>query len=151
MRIFLSFLISFCVISSALAQKSGPCGLLTKAEIQEAAGIAVSDGTVNANNKLVCDYKSDTGAVVGILLTDKGPADSADKVVAELNKRKMKAEVAPGIGDGAYYSAPGYGMQQYGAFKGSKHVVVTVMMFGAPEAKARSAAEKLARKAVAKL
>jgi hypothetical protein len=153
MRIFLSFLTLFCAISGAFAQKTagGPCALLTKAEIDEAVGVAVSDGVLNSTNKLVCDYKAGAGGTVGVLLTDKGPADSAEKVVAELTKRKMKAELAPGIGDGAYYSAPGYGMQQFGAFKGSKHVVVTVLLFGAPEAKAKAATEKLARKAVSKL
>ncbi|HWQ53839.1 MAG TPA: hypothetical protein VN442_09140 [Bryobacteraceae bacterium] len=125
---------------------------MTKAEIQEASGASVSDGVVNAGNKSVCDYKvGNTGSVIGIMLVDKAPGESADKMVAELKKRKINAQIAPGIGDGAYTSAPGYGMQQLGAYKGSKHVIVTVMMMGAPEAKARAVADKVARKAIGKL
>ncbi len=148
---FLLLLAAACIGTQAVKAAAGPCELLTRAEIQEAAGVAVSDGVVNANNKSVCDFKAGSTGTIGILLTAKGPGDSAEKVVAELAKRKIAAQVVSGIGDGAYASAPGYGMQQVGAFKGSKHVVVTVLLFGAPEAKSKAAADKIARKAAGKL
>ena len=134
---------------SALAQPAkpgaGPCALLTKAEVSEAAGTPVSEGVVNSTNKLVCDFK------VGELLTDKAAGDSGEKTVSELKKRKMTAEVVSGFGDSAYVSSPGYGMQQLGVYKGSKHVIVTVMIMGSPEAKAKAVAEKTMRKALARL
>jgi hypothetical protein len=153
MRTLPYLLLLLAASTGAHAQKtaSGPCAVLTKAEVQEAAGGAVSDGVVNATNKLVCDYKVGDAGTTSILLTDKRPGETAERVVAELNKRKIKAQIAPNIGDGAYSSSPGYGMQQVGAFKGSKHVIVTVLLFGAPEAKAKAAVENLARKAVGKL
>lgn len=130
----------------------GPCALLTKAEVQEAVGTSVSEGVVNASNKSVCDFKAgDTGSAVNIMLTGKGPADNAEKTVSELKKRKINAEVMPGFGDSAYASSPGYGMQQLGAYKGSHQVIVTVLLFGAPEAKSKTVAQTLMRKALARV
>jgi hypothetical protein len=138
--------------ASPVNAAGGPCALLTKAEVQEASGVTVAEGVVNTTNKSVCDYRVGAGGSgIGIMLTDKGAADSAEKMVAGLAKSKISAKVVPGIGDGAYASSPGYGMQQFGAFKGSKHVIATVMLIGAPEAKAKDAAEKVIRKAVGKL
>lgn len=138
---------------SALAQTaSTPCSLVTRAEVQEAAGIQVSEGAPNSINKSVCEFKAATpGSIVSILLANKAPADSAERTVAELNKRKLAAAVVPGIGDSAYASSPGYGMQQLGAYKGSKHIVVTVLLMGAPEAKSKAAATAVIKKALARM
>ena len=128
------------------------CTSVTKAEVQEAVGAAVSEPTVDKTNKLVCHFLvGATGSDVSILLTAKGPADSAERTVMELNKRKIVASVVPGLGDGAYTASPGYGMQQLGAFKGSRHIVVTVMMMGGPEARPKAIAEKVMRKALPRL
>ncbi len=147
----LPLLVLFLAMSASAQTPKGPCSVLTKAEMQEASGLTVSDGVVNSSNKLVCDYKAGAAGVINIMFTGKAPGESAQKVVAELGKRKINAQVISGIGDGAYASAPGYGMQQIGAFKGAKHVVVTVLVMGAPEAKAKAIVDKVARKAVGKL
>jgi len=42
-------------------------------------------------------------------------------------------------------------MQQLGAYKGSRHVVVTVFIMGTPEAKAKTIAEKVMRKTLTRL
>ncbi len=140
----------FCGISGA--QGPAPCALVTQAEVQAAAGVTVSEGTLNSMNKLVCEYKAGaTGSMISVLLTAKSPADSAEKTVAELQKRKIQASTVAGIGEGAYAASPGYGMQQLGAYKGSKHVVVTVMLLGAPEAKAKSVAQAVMTKALARV
>ena len=147
------FLVSFQV-GSALAgtQTSGPCSLVTKAEVQEAVGTPVSEGAVNTINRSVCDFKvGDLGSAVGILLTSKRPGDSAEKTVAELKQKKIAAQVVSGFGDGAYTSSGGFGMQQLGVYKGSSHVIVTVLLMGAPEAKGKAAAEAVMRKALVRL
>ncbi len=153
--LILASLVSF-VLGSAAAQTAkpalSPCALATKAEVQEAVGSPVSEGAVNATNKSVCDFKAgDMGSAVGIMLTAKAPADSAAKTVAELKKRKIAAEEVQGLGDGAYRSSPGYGMQQLGAYKGGSHVIVTVMLMGAPEAKSKAVAEAVMRKALGRV
>lgn len=128
---------------------SGPCSLVTRTEVQEAVGSPVSEGVVNTTNPTVCDFKvGATGSLVSFMLTRKSPVDSADKTVAELNKRKINAEVTPGFGDSAYSSSPGYGMQQLGVFKGSNQIIATVLIFGAPEAKSKAIAQTLMRKAL---
>jgi hypothetical protein len=143
-------------LGSAAAQPSkaglSPCTLVTKAEVQAAVGAPVSEGAINKTNKSVCDFKvGDAGSVLNIMLTAKGPADSAEAMVAGLKKQKISAEVTSGFGDGAYASSPGYGMQQLGVYKGSNHVIVTVLVFGAPEAKSKTIAQAVMRKALARL
>ncbi len=105
---------------------------------------------VNSTNKLVCDFKAG-GGTVGIMLTGKGPADNAEKTVAELKKQKIEAAVVPGLGDSAYASSPGYGMQQLGVFKGSNQLIVTVLLPGSPEAKSKAVAQAVMRKALARV
>jgi hypothetical protein len=144
------------LLGSAAAQPSkpglGPCALLTKAEVQEAVGSAVSPGEVNKTNHSVCDFKvGETGSLLSVMLTAKGPADSAEKMVSELKKRKIGADVVAGFGDGAYASSPGYGMQQLGVYKGASHVIVTVLLMGAPEAKSKAVAQAVMRKALARV
>jgi hypothetical protein len=144
----------FLGFAAAQPPKPGlsPCALLTKAEVQEAVGSPVSEGVVNAINKSVCDFKvGDTGSTVGIMLTAKGPGDTAERTVAELKKGKISAEVVPGFGDSAYASSPGYGMQQLGVYKGSNHVIVTVLVLGAPDAKSKTIAQAVMRKALARV
>jgi hypothetical protein len=129
-----------------------PCALLTKAEIQEAVGTPVSEGVLNTTNKSVCDFKvGDGGSSVSVMLTPKALADSADKTVVELKKRNIAAVVVPGLGDSAYASSPGYGMQQLGAYKGANQVIVTVLLMGAPEAKSKTVSQAVMRKALARV
>lgn len=154
MRLLESLLCASVLLGSAAAQTArpiGPCSLLTKADVQQAAGSAASEGTVNNLNKSVCDFKVGEAGVVNISLVAKSPGDSAARTVAELKKRKISGEVAAGLGDGAYASSPGYGMQQLGVYKGQYHVIVTALLFGAPEAKTKAAVQALMKKALTKL
>jgi hypothetical protein len=156
MRIFTALLCTSVFLGpvAAQAQKPGlsPCSLVTKAEVQEAAGATISEGVVNALNKSVCDFKvGDTGSAINVMLTAKAAADSAEKTVAELKKRKISAEVTPGFGDSAYASSPGYGMQQLGVYKGSNQVIVTVLLLGAPEARSKTIAQAIMRKALTRV
>ena len=150
------YLLLFLFSVSAMAQPAkpvtGPCGLLTKAEVQEAVGSPVSDGVPEKLNKLVCSFQlGETGSVVSVLLTGKAVNENAAKTVAELKKQKMNAEVVTGFGESAYASTPMSGMQQLGAYKGVNQVIVTVLIMGAPEAKLKSVVEGLMRKALARL
>ena len=144
-----------CISLSAMVagtSKQGPCALLTKADVQEAVGAAVSEGVINTTNASVCDFNvGDTGSVVSIMLTAKAPGDSAQKTVAELKKQSIKGEVIPGFGNGAYAASPGYGMQQLGVYKESHHVIVTVFLLGAPETKSKTVAQAVMRKALARV
>ncbi len=143
------------LIASAQPAKPGaklsPCSLLTKAEVQEATGAAASDPKLNTTNSSVCDFKVGDLNAVGIMLQQLGPNDSAERTMAELKKRKIETQPVSGIGDRAFFASPGYGMQQLSAYKGSKYVIVTALIMGAPEAKVRGIIQSLARKALARL
>lgn len=146
-----SFFVGFAIAQPA-KPAPGPCGLLTKAEVQEAVGSPVAEGALNKTNPNVCDFKiGATGSAVSIMLTRKSPLDSAEKTVGALKKSKINAEAVAGLGDSAYASSPGYGMQQLGVYKGSSHVIATVLILGSPEAKAKAAAQAVMRKALARL
>jgi len=125
-----------------------PCSLLTKADVKEATGLEASGGTPNKNNATVCDYTVGSGGVLGVSVL---PGGDASRIVAELNKRGIKTEDAPGIGDRAFFAAMGYGMLQLNAFTGKGYVIVTLMLPGAAEAKSKEVAAKLMARALAKL
>ncbi len=152
MRILTAVLGLAVVAVQSASAAPGPCDLVTQAEMQAAVGSPVSAGAINKLNKAVCDYKvGDSGSLVNVTLTPKSPADSAERTVAELKKRNISATVVAGIGDGAYASSPGFGMQQLGAYKGSSHVIVTALLTTAPEAKTKAAIQAVMRKALAKV
>lgn len=147
-------LLGSILLGSALAgtPTTGPCSLLTRAEVQDAVGKPISDGAINTTNRTVCDFKvDDLGSAVSLMLIGKIPGDSAAKTVAELKKQEISAQVVSGFGDSAYASSPGYGMQQLGVYKGSSHVIVTVLLMGAPEAKSKTVAQAVMRKALARV
>lgn len=137
------------------AQKIDACTLLTKAEIQAALGQEVSDGKLNPNaNPLVgqpCEYKVGGYGVFSILVKTTGPGETADKVSAELQKRKIAVSDAGAVGDKSFFSSPGYGMIQLNTFKGDKYLIITMLIPGGAEAAQKTAAETLMKTALTKL
>jgi hypothetical protein len=150
--------IVFCFTGMSAAQgiqKIDSCTFLTKAEIQAAVGKNVGDGKLNAKaNQAVgapCEYVVDSSGVFSILVKAVGPGETADKVMAELKKMKIAVSNAPGIGDRSFFSSPGYGMVQLNTFKGSKYLIITMLVPGVTEAAQKTAAEKLMSKALTKI
>jgi hypothetical protein len=155
MRIPLIIAASLLFVSgTALAQppkpRVDPCSLLTKADIKEASGVESTGGTPNKNNAAVCDFGLGGAGVLGVSLPPGGPDATPDKIAAELGKRGMKTEDAPGVGDRAFFAAMGYGMTQLNAFKGRSYVIITIMLPGSTETKTRDVATRLMNKALAK-
>jgi hypothetical protein len=136
-------------------QKIDPCSLLTKAEIQEALGKPVQDGKLNTKaNPAVgqpCEFVVGDFGVFSILVKPAGPGETAESVLAAMKRMKMKTADAPGLGDGSFYAFPGYGMVQLNTFKGSHYVVMTLLVPGLSEDAHKAPAEKLMRKALARL
>jgi hypothetical protein len=145
--------ITFSITTAALAQDS--CSLLTKADIQAVVGQPVGEGKLNKTaNPAVgkpCEYIIGTSGVFSILVTPVRPGETLAKVKAELQKNKIAVADAPGMGDGSFFSSPGYGMIQLNSFKGSKYLIITMMIPGANEATQKAAAEKLMKKALTKI
>jgi hypothetical protein len=116
-------------------------------ELPEVSGGTVSGGVINSLNKAVCDFNED-GTIINISLTPKAAAHNAERTVAEWKKRNIKAETVQGFGVSAYVSSPGYGIEQLGVYKGGSQVIVTVMLIGKPEVKAKEVAQAIMRKAL---
>jgi hypothetical protein len=136
-------------------QKIDACTLLTKAEIQAVIGQNVGDGKLNTKANpavgLPCEYVIGSSGVFSILVKPVGPGETADKVMGELKKMKIAVSDAPGIGDRSFFSSPGYGMIQLNTFKGSKYLIITMLVPGAAEAAQKTSAEKLMRMALTKI
>jgi hypothetical protein len=148
----------FCFTGVAAAQggqKIDACTLLTKAEIQAVIGQNVGDGKLNTKANpavgLPCEYVIGSSGVFSILVKLVGPGETADKVMGELKKMKIAVSDAPGIGDRSFFSSPGYGMIQLNTFKGSKYLIITMLVPGAAEAAQKTSAEKLMRMALTKI
>jgi hypothetical protein len=151
--VLLILTIAFSFTTAALAQDS--CSLLTKADIQAIVGQPVGDGKLNTKaNPAVgrpCEYIIGTSGVFSILMTAVRPGETLAKVKAELQKNKIAVSDAPGMGDGSFFSSPGYGMIQLNSFKGSKYLIITMMIPKANEVTQKAAAEKLMKKALTKI
>ncbi len=133
------------------AGKLDPCALVTKADIQQAAGASVTDGKLNANNKEVCEYQVGSGGIVNFVIRKGGIGENADKMMSELAKRKIATTETKGVGDRAFFASMGYGMVQLNAFKGAHYLIVTALLPMSGEPKTKAFCEELARKALAKL
>jgi len=136
-------------------QKIDACTLLNKAEIQAVIGQNVGDGKLNTKANpavgLPCEYVIGSSGVFSILGKAVGPGETAERVMGELKKMKIAVSDAPGIGDRSFFSSPGYGMIQLNTFKGSKYLIITMLVPGAAEAAQKTSAEKLMRKALTKI
>jgi hypothetical protein len=58
-------------------------------------------------------------------------------------KMNMKPVDLPGVGDGSFFTSPGFEMVQLHTFNGSKYILFTLMDPKRKEAAARPLAEKL--------
>lgn len=136
-------------------QKIDPCALLAKAEIQTAVGQNVGEGALNTKANpaggALCEYKVGDFGAFSMLAKTTGPGETADRTMTELNKMKIATSEAPGLGDRSFFSSPGYGMIQLNTFKGPNYLIITILVPGATEISQKSAAEKLMRKALAKI
>lgn len=137
------------------AAKIDTCGLLSKDEIQAAVGQKVSESKLAAGaNPAIgapCQYVVGDYGAFSILAKTAGPGETADKMKAEMEKRKIAVSEAPGIGDRSFYSSPGYGMIQLNTFRGPHYILITILVPGASEAAQKAAAGKLMGVALARL
>ena len=136
-------------------QKIDPCALLAKAEIQAVVDQNVGDGALNTKANLtagaLCEYKVGDFGAFSMLVKTTGPGETADRTTTELNKMKIATSVVPGLGDRSFFSNPGYSMIQLNTFNGPNYLIITIMVPGATETVQKTAAEKLMRKALAKI
>lgn len=156
--VLIAVAVVFCFAGAAAAQgpqKTDACTLLTQAEIQAAIGQTVGIGKLNLKaNPAVgqpCEYVVGSYGVFSILAKTAGPGETADKMMAELKKRKTAVSDAPGVGDRSFFASPGYGMLQLNTFKGSKYLIITMLVPGSTEAAQKTAAKKLMNKALTRI
>ncbi len=141
--------------AGARAAPADSCSLLSAAEIQAAVGKPVGAGKPNARaNPLVglpCEYRVGDLGGFSVLVKAAAAGETAASVKAALAKQQIAVAPSAALGDGSFFSSPGYGMVQLNTFKGTSYAIITLMMPGASEAAQKAAAERLMRLVVQKL
>lgn len=134
---------------SAPAAPADSCGVLTAAEIQAAVGKPVGEGKLNTRANPLggrpCEHKVADLGVFSVLVKPVAPGETPATVKAALEKQRIAISPSAALGDGSFFSSPGYGMVQLNAFKGSSYAIITMLVPGAAEAPQKAAAEKLMR------
>jgi hypothetical protein len=155
-KIILTLAMLALAVPLALAQNPGsgagkptPCSLVTQADVREAVGTTVTGPQPNKVNPAVCDFKVGDMGSVGVML-NQGAGQTPDQVIAGLKKSNIATSDAPGVGDRSFFASPGYGTVQLNTFKGAYYVIVTVLVPGVPDAKAKAIATAVMQKAIAR-
>ena len=87
------------------AKKLDPCALVTKADVQQIVGKPMADPKPNKNNAAVCDFKAGDFGNISFMVQAATPGVTADRTMAELQKRKIQVAEAKGIGDRSFFAA----------------------------------------------
>lgn len=141
--------------SSGGANKIDVCSFLTKAEIQEVFGKPVKDGKLSTSANLAagdfCGYVVGDYGMFSLLVKSLRPGETQTKILDVFIKGHMKTAAAPGIGDLSFFFFPGNGMVQLYTYKGTKYVIMTILVPGLSEDDEKAPAEKLMQKILPKL
>jgi hypothetical protein len=134
-------------IVKAADKEFDPCSLLTPAEIQAVLGEPVKAGTAKVQpNPLAganCTYVVNDFGSFNVLVKPLQSGETPEKMKAMFAKMNMKPVDLPGVGDGSFFTSPGFEMVQLHTFKGSKYILFTLMDPKRKEAATRPLAEKL--------
>lgn len=135
--------------------RSDPCSLLAPAEIQAVVGKPVKPGTPKVNSNPLagagCTYVVGDSGSLNILAKPLQRGENAASIKAQFVKMKMIPTDAPGIGEAAFFTSPGYTMVQLHAFKAGRYVLVTLLVPGCDETAVRPMAAKLMKKALERI
>jgi len=133
----------------ALAAPPDSCGVLTTAEIQAAVGKPVGEGKLNTKANPLggrpCEYRVGDLGLFSVLVKPAAAGETPASVKAELERRRIQVSPSAALGEGSFFSSPGYGMVQLNTFKGPSYAIITLLVPGGPEAAQKAAAERLMR------
>jgi len=135
--------------STRILNPAGVCGLVTKAEIEEAIGTSIGYGVPQmAREADVCTYSDPKGTKVNVLLSRSKKPRDLSKAVEQAKKGVPDATVReiPGLGDKALLVESPAGPTMFSIYHGGDALVVSVYGLQAGP-KTEAAAEKIARKA----
>lgn len=151
--------VAVCTLISAAAMAQGKppgsgadaCALASKAEVEQALGLKLGDGTKNPRMQnpgvlSSCDYATPDGGEVGVLIRQNPVKYVLGTEKAEFEKQGMKLTYTKGLGTTAFFIDM-FGMGTgLGIFRGDyDYVQLSAMATGADPAKTRAGLEKLAR------
>jgi hypothetical protein len=140
---------------SAADKAFDPCSLLTPAEIQAVVGKPVKTGTAKVQaNPLAgsdCTYIVGDYGSFNILVKPLQRGETPALFKAQFAKMKMAPVDLPGVGDGAFFTSPGFSMVQLHAFNGSKYILFTLLIPGLNEQAVRPLAAKLMKIVVTRI
>ena len=153
--VFVLASVLFATTVSAADKPFDPCSLLTPAEIQAVVGKPVKPGTPKVqSNPLAgsdCTYIVGDFGSLNVLSKPLQRGESAELFKAQFAKMKMAPVDLPGVGDGAFFTSPGFSMVQLHAFNGSKYILFTLLIPGLNEQAVRPLAAKLMKIVVTRI
>ncbi|HUX14302.1 MAG TPA: hypothetical protein VMW87_14835 [Spirochaetia bacterium] len=140
------------LVVAQTVQQPDASSLLTRAEIQSALGQSVGEGKLkpraNLNAGTVCEYTVGTGGMFSVYAKELVQGETANRIVEEFIKRKIAVSESTGVGDRSFFVSPGYGVVQLNTFKGSRYLIITLLIPGLTEAAQKTAALELMQKAL---
>jgi hypothetical protein len=125
------------------------CSIVTKADVEEAIGMSVSNGVEEIQGKAsTCDYSTKTG-LVSITIQKLTQKPDLKMEIAALKKEIPEGVVraAPGFPEAFYLDIPDAGTQLHIVDGGSQHLMVSILGFG-DASKVSGVAVQIARKAM---
>ena len=136
---------------SAGGKKMDSCGLVTRADVEQASGQTTADPQPSSQNAAMCDFPVGQQGKIRLMLMTVTPSETPEISIAQLRRDKIAVTEVKGIGRRAFYADHGGGMTQLNAYKGSNLVILTLLIPGASDTRQKIIAEALMAKALAKL
>ncbi len=156
MTVAVTLTVLFFLPAALAAEKAlDPCSLLTPAEIQAVVGKPVKPGTPKVqSNPLAgadCTYVVGDFGSFNVLVKPLQKGETPAIYRTQFAKMKMAPVDLAGVGDGAFFTSPGFGMVQLHAFKSSKYILFTLLVPGLEESAVRPMAAKLMKMVVTRI
>jgi hypothetical protein len=128
------------------------CALVTRADVEDAIGRQVRDGSEETEGRAsTCDYSAKSG-MVSVTIQRLTAKPDLQAEIAALKKEIPQGVVRPadGFTDAFYFDLPGAGTQLHVLDGGSAHLMISILGFGdAPQVS--GAAAQIAGKAMRRL
>jgi hypothetical protein len=134
------------------ARQLTACSIVTKADVEQAIGLSVSDGTEEIQGKSsTCDYGTKTGLISITIQKLTNKPDLKNEILA-LKKEIPEGVVrdAPGFPEAFYLDIPDAGTQLHIVNGGFQHLMISILGFG-DASEVSGVAVRIARKAMSRL
>jgi hypothetical protein len=137
--------------ASVSAPTFDPCTLLARADVEEVVGLPVAEPVPHPGNAAICHFDLGEQGAIGITSQRLAGDHTAERMIAEFERRGIQVRDAPGLGDRSFFTDHGYGMTGLNTCTRERCVVINIFLANEPESRQEAFAEELMRKALLRL